>query len=231
MPNSRLSSGLVADESKYPSSADNLESSLSGMPPSDGPYNPPGNGNFDFILNPKQAAKKPRLSFGLKIPRPVKIAAIVTVVLLLLIIIISVFTGKSNVNSLNFANLMARQQELVRISLLAEPDLKNDEAINTAATLISSLGSDQARLKTYLKQQKINVSDQQLNKLKNADTDQQLETAKLSNKADDTYLQIAKQQLESYRQALQTTYKDAGPNAQQILSAAYDSTDVILADL
>ena len=183
---------------------------------------------FDFIT---QGGKPAKSGSRLPLPHLPKLAWIILGIglgILILVVAVSALSGNKGGNSLNYVAAMARSQEIIRVSTNVGQLATDSPTQNLAATVQSSLASEQAQLTSYLATQKIKASTAQLAADQNSNTDNQMKTASTNGNLSSVYASYLKAQLAAYETDLQTAYKDAGPKGKSILSAAYNSVQVIL---
>jgi len=184
-------------------------------------------GQFDFMLknNPP-----PNSGFLPNIPKIVKIVAIAIIGVMLIAIIASVFTGRSNVASQPIINSLSDGQEILRVTTLTDSQLPlQDPTVQAlAATVSSTLTSDQSSLNDYLAKNGVKISKLELSAKTNKTTDAQLQSASQNNNLDSAYQNYLKDSLAKYALSLKTAYKVSGPKGQELLKKAFDSTTVIL---
>jgi len=190
--------------------------------------------DYKFIFEDK---KKPRFHFRLGLPKNnnfAKTVALVVgggIVLIILIIAASSFFGARGVNSKQLVDIMARAQEISRVSNLVSQQQQNVDpnTLNLAATTSSALSSEQTQLLAYLHKARARVSTKALNFYLNKNTDTQLQTATESNNFSTTYYAYLKTNLGEYQNALKTIIPGSPPMAQAILNDALTSTQTLLA--
>lgn len=183
---------------------------------------------FDFMLKNNQQSKR---GFSLpRLPKPAKIALAVIVGLILLIIISSLLSGRKSGSTQPIINSVARGQEILRVTTLAQQQLHlQDPATQAlAATVFGALSSDQQQLKSYLANNKTKISTALLSADLDKTTDAQLQSASQNNNLDTTYVSYLKDSLAKYETALQTAYKSAGPKGKTIIKSSFDSTKTLL---
>jgi hypothetical protein len=183
---------------------------------------------FDFMLKNNQPAKK-----GLAMPRmskPLKIGLAVVGGIILLIIISSVLSGRKSGGTQPIINAMARGQEILRVTQLTQQQLplRDPTTQALAATVSSSLTSDQQQLTSYLAINHNKVSKTLLAADIDKTTDTQLQSASQNNNLDATYVGYLKANLAKYQADLQSAYKAAGPKGKAILKSAFDSAATLL---
>lgn len=162
------------------------------------------------------------------VPRPAKIALATIGVLFLLVILYVVFLGGKTTNSDQLVGIMARAQEIARVSNLVNQQSKNTDALGLATTASSALTSQEQQLKAYLTAQKIKVDPKLLLSKLDKTTDTQLATASQNNNYEQTYYDYLKNNLGTYQTALSSASTAAGPNAKAILRAAVQSVQTLL---
>jgi len=198
------------------------------MPPQNTPVPAPAPGQFEFML--KDQPKPPgRFSSLLAwMPRPAKIALVAVSILFILVIFYSLFFGGKTTNTDQLSSIMARAQEIARVSILVQQQSTNANTKDLATTAEITLSSQEEQLQTYLLDQKVKVDAKKLAVRLDKETDKQLAAALQNNSYDQTYFSYLKTNLSSYQEALNTAYKDAGKNAQAILNSAYQSVQTLL---
>jgi len=183
---------------------------------------------FDFMLK-----NNPQTKRGIHLPnmpKPVKIILGVVVGLFLLIIISSLLSGRKSGGTQPIINAMARSQEILRVTQLTQQQLplRDPSTQALAATVFSSLSSDQQQLSSYLALNHTKVSKTLLAADINKTTDSGLQSASQNNNLDSAYVSYLKTNLATYQTDLQTAYKAAGPKGKAILKSAFDSTKTLL---
>lgn len=194
------------------------------MPPAE-PKSP--NPDFDFMLKDQAKARR-----GLpmpNLPKPAKIALAVVGVLILLIIISSLLSGRNSGSSQAFADVLARGQETIRVTQVAQQlNFQNPQTTALAATVSAAISSDSAQVTTYLAKNHIKLSSAQLAADKDSSTDASLQTASQNNNLDGAYVTYLQGALTKYEADLQTAYKSAGPNGKKLLQTVFDSASTLL---
>jgi hypothetical protein len=191
------------------------------------PQNP--NPDFDFMLKNNQAPKKRLPLPSLNLPKPAKIALAVVAGIFVLIIISSLLSGRSSGSTQAIINALARDQETLRVTALAQQlNLRDPQTQALAATVNSTLGSDKAQLAGYLAKNKTKISPVQLAADIDKTSDTSLQSASQNNGLDAAYVSYLKVSLTKYETDLQTAYNSAGPNGKTLLSNAFDSTKALL---
>lgn len=191
------------------------------------PQNP--DPNFDFMLKDNQASKKRLPLPSLNLPKPAKIILIAIVGLFVLIIIISLLSGRGNISFKDIPGVMARAQETLRVTAVAQQlNFQDPQTATLAATVTDSLSSDKTQLAKYLSNNHVSVSGSQLAADKNSATDLSLQSAAQNNSLDSTYVSYLKDDLAHYETDLQNAYKIAGPNGKALLNNAFDTAKTLL---
>jgi len=194
-------------------------------------YAPPAGNKFDFILNDKQGApRRFGLPFG-KLPRLVSLIIVAVVVILLIVIGSSLLGKKSSVPTQDLEAIAAQQQEIIRVSGVAQSLLQQAQTINLDATTTTAITSEQKQLISYLSLNHVKIPDSVLNGDVNQSIDTQLNNARQSNSADQAYSSYLKQQLNTYQALINAAYPKAGPNGKVLLQDSYNSTSVLLQGL
>jgi hypothetical protein len=195
------------------------------------PYIPPPKGQnpYDFITNPQKSPKR-RFSGGNSF-----VTRLFMVVGggVLLIIIISVAvsllgrSGQGNTNALK--NLVAEQEELVRVASIGSGQAQDASVRARALTTELSTETQQQSLINYLEKLGIKVSKEELAAQKDSNTDSELESAASSNRFDDTFSATLTELLNKYAANLQDVYNStSNEETKLVLSDSYSSTATLL---
>lgn len=183
---------------------------------------------FDFMM--KEPPKPPgRLSGAIAwMPKPAKIALAVVGILFVLVVFYSIFFGGKTTNTDQLIGVMARAQEISRVSALVQQQAKatNTKDLATMAEII--LSSQKQELKSYLSDRKVKADPKKLASRLDKNTDSSLEKALQNNSYDQTYLSYLKVNLGDYQNSLDTAYKGSSKNLQPILSEQYQSIKTLL---
>lgn len=182
---------------------------------------------YDFILKEDQSAKR-----GLPLPRlpkPLAFVLAILFVLILIIIIASALSGRKNSQWQPFEGVLARGEETIRVTKAVQDlKLQDPQTQALAATINSTLSSDQTQLVSYLSKNHVKVAGAQLAADTDKSTDTSLQTAAQNNNLDAAYVNYVRDALNRYRTDLQNAYKTAGPNGKKLLSGSYDSTQALM---
>lgn len=196
------------------------------MQPQEPSTGPPS--QFDFMM---ADSHKPKSGFRLplpNLPKPILLVVGVLVILIVIIVAASFFSRSRNSVANQLVDIMARAQEIARVSTLAEPEVQTSETKALAATTQAALSSEQQQLGQYLSSRKFKFSEKSLVRYLDQNIESQLELAAQNGNLDETYINYLKKQLADYNAALQKAYLVASPNTQAILSEAFSSTKVLL---
>lgn len=192
------------------------------------PQNP--DPKFDFMLkdNPQ-----PKRSLGLPaMSKPVKIVVFGVIGVMLLVILSSLISGHRGGGTKAMVAVVAREQEIMRVTQLAQSQqtLRDPGTTALAATVTATLSSQQAQLTSYLAKNHTKVSKVQLAADTDKNVDAQLQDASQNNQLDDAYKNYLRQALAKYQIELQTAFKSAGPNGKTLLKDAFESNSTLLAN-
>jgi len=188
------------------------------------------NPDFDFMLK-----NNPQPKSGLSLPamsKPVKIAALAIIAILLLIVISSTLSSHKGGGTKSVITAVAREQEILRVTQLVQTQqtLRDPGTAALAATVSSTLTSQQAQLLNYLATGHTKPSKAQLTADTDKTADAQLQSASQNNQLDDAYKNYLKQALTRYQIELQAAYKVVGPNGKVLLKDAYASNNTLLSN-
>jgi hypothetical protein len=183
--------------------------------------------DFDFMLKDNKPAKRPLPIPNL--PKPVKIALAVLGILILIIFALSLLSGRKNGGSQSFINVLARAQETLRVTTLAQQlKLQDPQTQALAATVSAALSSDEKQFTSYLATGHTKVSKAQLAADTEKTTDVSLQAASQNNSLDTAYANYLRNALAKYQSDLQAAQSSAGPNGQKLLTGSIESTRAIM---
>ena len=186
----------------------------------------PPNPNYEFIM--KDAPKKKMSLPSLDLPKPAKYILLGLGGLIVVIVLFSLLGGGPK-GGTGVTNLMAEQQEIVRVSTLAQTLTKDSTTQALVATVNASVSSEQSELAGYLGKNAPRSNSKLLAKDKNASTDLVLNGAVQKNNLETTYDTYLRQALGAYQTDLNQAFKDSKSSSlKAILSRAYQSTQTLL---
>lgn len=196
------------------------------MPPqdTDSSHQP---GQFDFIL--KDGPKAPKQYPWSSLPKPVVFIAGLSLLLIIGILLFSLVSGNRVNVSDQLVDVMARAQEISRVSDLAVTQASSSDTISLAKTTSSTLNSQKQQISKYLSTHNIKINAKQLAGWLDKSTDTKLETAAQNNNFDQTYLAYLKSNLTSYNSTLNSVYQKSSKTLQPILKDDFTSTQQLLA--
>ena len=179
--------------------------------------------NYDFITNPGQPRRVPSLGGGSMRNRIVIVALGLILLIVAFMIISGLLSGGDNKAAMLV--VVQDQQALIHLSTNATAQTAiSTTNKNSATTTKAVLTSQQAQLLTFLKKQKQAVPVAKLGLKVSPQVDKQLADALASSTYDTTYRDVVKSQLTDYGLAIRAAYKvTPGPNARNLLNAAYES--------
>lgn len=190
---------------------------------------PPGSQpNYDF-LNAEPPTKS-RFSLPASFDHLSGIS-ILTILALLVIIFMIVLFGGSGSAYKNEVDIIARGQEIIRVSALATQGAQDQDLKNLVATVNTNLSSQKYQLVAYLSThgKKVDLSKEVL--YKNSSTDTQLNSATQAGNLDQFYKSYVKTNLGAYQTALQQAYKTAKASEKTLLNNDYNANNAILTNL
>lgn len=184
---------------------------------------------FDFMLKNSPSPKRGLALPGM--PKPVRIIAAGLVGIVLLVIVINLFSGRGAVDTQPYLSVLARGQEIIRVTELTSSTslpLQDPAAQALAATVDTTLTSDQQQITNYLAANKVKVSKLALSTNIDKTTDDKLQAASQNNSLDLAYENYLKASLNNYLEAIKTAYASGGPNARAILKSSGENTNTLL---
>lgn len=161
-------------------------------------------------------------------PKPAKIILLAVAILLVFIIVYLVLFGGKTTNSDQLISIMARAQEISRVSLLVQQQAKTADTKDLASTTETVLNSQSKELGSFLSKARVKVDPKRLVARLDKTTDTALEKALQNNSHDQTYYSYLKTNLGTYQSELQGAYASAGQQLQPILSSDFESIQTIL---
>jgi len=199
------------------------------MQPEQPQASPPGqNPQYNFIMDAGKQPKKGLSLPKLNLPRPIKIAIGGIIALFLIIVLSSLLFGNKSSRYQPYLTVMARGQEIARVSALAKDDSQDQTVQNLASTVQTTLLSQQSQITAYLKSNKASFSAKQLAGDKSSASDSLLQTAAQNNNLAAAYSNYLKQNLATYKNDLSAAFAKATPKGKLILNSAYDSAQTLL---
>lgn len=184
--------------------------------------------NFEFILNPAQAPKRPIAAGPVQGKRMFMLVGIVGVLFLFFFIGLALKGGGGA--AANLTGIAETQTEITRVATEGvngsgiTATANQNLAINVQLTLSSQL----ATLKKFLTTQGTKVSAKTLALKKNTATDTQLTTAQQNSSYDVVFAQVMQTELSNYLTELKTAYQaDTGTKTRALLSADYTQAAVL----
>jgi hypothetical protein len=182
--------------------------------------------DFDFML--KQQSQNQSSGKLSNLGKPAKI--LVAAVLALAIAIgAALLLGGSDSNSQQVLDLMAQNQEIVRVSEAQEQKFKDANTKDFSATTQAVLASQKFQMGDYLNKSGVKYNEKQLAVKKNSSTDTQLQTAAQNNNLESAYLTYLKTSLTAYSNSLSQAFQAADSQTLKgTLQSAYSSLQTLL---
>ncbi|HEX4774533.1 MAG TPA: hypothetical protein VH234_03370 [Candidatus Saccharimonadales bacterium] len=226
------------DQSSYPPVQPPVQQPGQSYPPplpnQPGAEQPP-HPNYDFIVNPPAAPKKPLAPLLSGSTSTIKRAGIFVIGLLVLIIIVAVFknllAGHPKLDSM--VTVAQDQQELIHIATNAnqQQNLAGADQ-NLMATVQLSVNSAQSQIMTYFSSNNFKVTAKTLNLGVKGSIDQQLTNAATAGTYDQTLQDVMKSQLNSYLGNLQQAYNHiTGSKGRALLKSDYHQAQLLQNEL
>ncbi len=200
-----------------------------GLPP----VNPEGHNPYGFIMDTQHQQKKKVLSGGgggngLKSRILVLIGGGIVLITLFILASSLLFGNKDSAAQL-LLGVTAQQQEIVRV---ADAGIKNatDPSVTAfAQTIKSAVSSEQRELITLLGNAKTKVSPEILASRKSTRTDSELSTASKSNNYNETFNEIMRAYLNTYKAEIERSHTAASSaKTKELLKKFFDSTNTLL---
>jgi hypothetical protein len=192
---------------------------------------PAGNSdpNYNFIFNNNQGSKKKfSLPGGSNLAKfAILIVGGGAVLGVLIIVLSSIFSPK--VNTKELTDVVARAQEISRVSDIISLKSRDINTANLASTTSAALTSEKTELLTYMAQRKHKVNPKDEAVYLNKTTDSEIEVALQNNRLSDYYNSYLKKNLSAYENSIKTAYNTAGGSNLKVALNNYSiSTTTIL---
>lgn len=181
------------------------------------------------MLNQQQpeAQKGPVGKFS-SLGKPAKILATAVVALILVVVAAMVFSSGES-NSQQVINLIAQNQEIIRVSQLQDQKFSDGNTKGLSATTQAAMNSQKFQLSDYLTKANVKYSPQQLAAKMNPNIDTKLQTAAQNNNLDDAYISYLKTSLTDYMNSLSETFKATkSQTLKSALQSASNSVQTLL---
>ncbi len=189
--------------------------------PQENPYN--------FIMQSPQRPKRSLLGGSMKS----RIFIVLGMVVLLVIIgsiVSAILASAGQTTARNLKDVIAKQQELIRVSDMGAKDGLSVDTRNFAKTVNLTLQTDQAHVVDMLSRNGGELTAPEQNAAKDSRTDSALEAARANNQYDTVLTDTLARLLQAYLTALKTAHDATdGPNTKEILSASYANASTLLA--
>jgi len=177
----------------------------------------PTQNQYDQILNPASAPKKPFLFGGGGKPKPAIMVLFVLLVLILVVAAYAVFTSLNSKNYDSVISLTQRQEEIIRISELGLKKAADPSTMTYLATVRNVTQSEQTDTIAFLKKKGQKVSPVQLALKKDSSIDTALDTAEQNNTYDEVLLGKLNGQIASYQRATRSVTVDSSSKSEKAL--------------
>lgn len=185
------------------------------------------NPDYDFILKDNKPAGR-----GFSMPnlsKPVLIGLAAVMAIIVIIIAAALLGGRKNGSLLVYEGVLARGQETIRVTKLAQQlQLQDPQTRSLAATVSTTLTSDQKQLISYLAKNNMKVPAVALAANTDKTTDTSLQSAAQNNRLDAAYVDYLRNALSRYQTDLQSALNITGPNGKKIISSSSEGTRALL---
>ena len=206
------------------------ETNTSEPAPEESSTNSTGQANFDFMLKDQPAQQRPSPGgkfSGLNRPAKLLIGAVVGLVVAIVAAII--FSGGGSSNSQQLLDLMAQDQEIIRVSQSQQQNLQDSTTKGLSATTVAALSSQKTQLGSALSKSGVKYSPKELGVKQNSATDAQLQAAAQNNNLDQAYIAYLKGALSTYLKSLNDAYLTSKTRTlQTVITQSSDSVKTLL---
>lgn len=180
------------------------------------------NQDYSFIMNSKPSDNKrslPQLNL--------RLVVIILGGLLVIMGLIALIASRSKPQP-EMVGAAARASEIARVSDLVTASSSDSTTKYLAATVSSTMNSEQSEITSYLKGNHLKFSSSALLGDKNLSTDSQVQAASQNNTLSQMYYSYLKANLAKYLADLSAAAKTTGPKGRAITTNATNSTQAIL---
>ncbi|HSD56227.1 MAG TPA: hypothetical protein VLA92_03675 [Candidatus Saccharimonadales bacterium] len=196
-------------------------------------YQSPNQGSpYEFILNPQKPPKK-KLGFGGNnfIFTLVVIIGGAIIFMIVLALILNSVGGKTT-SKADLIGLTQTENELARVSQAAASGATQQTTKNLAVTIQYTMLTQQKRTIDLLALNGTKVDEKELKLKQNAQTDQQLASAKTTSTFDLVFSQLIQDQLEDYANEVKTLHnRSASKTESNLASEFYEQTQLLISQI
>lgn len=187
---------------------------------------------YGFILNPNQGQNSPNMrGVGGNSMRSRILLVVGGMVLLLVVgsILASVLSSAGTRDNKSLTDIVAQQQELIRVAELGSDKSSDYKTRSLAYTTKLSVTTQQQKLIAYLGENSVVVSKEQLASKLQANVEKELETAANNNRFDETFAKLLDTELRNYATAMKEVYDSVGSEkTREILAESFTSSVTLL---
>jgi hypothetical protein len=190
---------------------------------------PSGQPNYDFIMNPETKKRKGLFPGGNSPKQRLLMVAIGGGILLVVIFMfLSLLFGGGNEDVTALVSITQEQEELIRVSDIGVQKSKTPATQNLAITTKLTIQTSQNQTLERLKKLGRNIKPKDLTLKKDSKTDETLDAAALSNRFDETFVQLLKNNLITYQASVRAAYDvSKSTPTRQVLGISYDSAGIL----
>lgn len=188
---------------------------------------PQGN-PYDFITNPGPPPKKPLLGGSTK-SRVIIVIGGIFLLFVIFGIASTILSSGKNTASLALKEVVAEQEELIRVADLGSKDALGSEARGYAVTVSMTLKTSQQETTERVTAAKMKISNTELKAKSSSKTDESLTAAKANNRYDEVLTEILNEKLNKYMKNLKSAYDLSGSEkTKTVLDKAYTNASTLL---
>jgi hypothetical protein len=196
-------------------------------------YQSPNQGSpYEFILNPQKPPKK-KIGFGgnnFIFTLVIIIGGAVLFMIILALVLNAV--GSKTTSTADLITLTQTENELARVSQSAATTANQQTTKNLAVTIQFTMLTQQKRTLKVLAANGTTVDVKDLKLKQNAQTDQQLASAKTTSTFDLVFSQLIQDQLEDYANEVKAIHnKSASKTEKELTSDFYEQTQLLISQI
>lgn len=191
---------------------------------------PPQQNPYSFITSTGPAPKKPLLGGGSMKSRILLVGGTLLLIIIIFTVVSSLLSGGSKGTISGLKDIIAKQQEIIRIAELGAKDATSVDARNFAKTVSLTVQTDQTKTVEILSSNNGKIIKEEQAASFSSKTDQALEAAKANNQYDTVLKETLTTQLTAYLATLKKTHDGTnGKNTKENLSSSYKNASTLIA--
>lgn len=195
------------------------------MNPNNQQFNP---NQYDFITNPTPPPNKPVLGGSMKSRMIIVVGGFFLAMILLWIVSTIVSSGGKQATT-NLKRVVAEEQEIIRVTTLAETDAIGSDAKGYALTVNFVMTSNQKSISDQLLTQKIKLTKEEQAMKMNPKTDEILKSSKTNNQYDSTFINTVDELLKKHQKTVKNAFDTTDSlKTKEVLKKIHEDCETLL---